>query len=72
MSTVFEDAAVSLPFWIMIKASALLGVAALVQVVFWRRASAASRHVPGRALVADGVSRGGYAARAGPCRDRHA
>lgn len=45
MSTLFREAAVSATFWIMVQASALLCVAALVQLVFCRRASAASRHI---------------------------
>jgi beta-lactamase regulating signal transducer with metallopeptidase domain len=45
MSTLFREAAVSAAFWIVVQASALLGVAALVQCVFCRRASAASRHI---------------------------
>lgn len=44
MSTLFREAAVSATFWIMVQASALLCVAGLAQLVFCRRASAATRH----------------------------
>ena len=45
MSTLFRTAAMSATFWIMVQASALLCVAALAQLAFCRRASAASRHI---------------------------
>jgi beta-lactamase regulating signal transducer with metallopeptidase domain len=45
MSTLFVDSAESAALWIVIKASALLCVAVLVQLTFLRRASAATRHI---------------------------
>jgi len=44
MSTLFDDAGLAAAFWIVVKASALLGVAALAQGALYRRASAARRH----------------------------
>ncbi len=44
MSTLFVDSTASALMWIVIKASALLAGAALVQLTCLRRASAASRH----------------------------
>jgi len=41
----FLDSTMSAALWITIKASALLGVAAIVQAVMYRRASAAMRHL---------------------------
>jgi beta-lactamase regulating signal transducer with metallopeptidase domain len=45
MSTLFADSPATAALWIVIKASALLGVAAIVQTVLHRRASAATRHL---------------------------
>ncbi|MPZ20398.1 MAG: hypothetical protein GEV06_21155 [Luteitalea sp.] len=45
MSPFFLDPAMSAALWITIKASALLGVAAIVQGVMYRRTSAATRHL---------------------------
>ena len=45
MSTFFVDPAMSAALWIVVKASLLLGVAAIVQAVLHRRASAATRHL---------------------------
>jgi beta-lactamase regulating signal transducer with metallopeptidase domain len=45
MSTFSLDAAISAALWISIKASVLLGVAAILQAVMSRRASAATRHL---------------------------
>jgi beta-lactamase regulating signal transducer with metallopeptidase domain len=46
MSTLSADSIVlSTLLWITIKASALLCIAALAQLVFFRRASAATRHI---------------------------
>jgi beta-lactamase regulating signal transducer with metallopeptidase domain len=44
MSTFFDEARLSAAVWMLLKASALLGTAALVQLVACRRASAATRH----------------------------
>jgi len=44
MSTLFDDTGLAAALWIVIKASALLGVAALAQLALYRRASAATRH----------------------------
>ena len=44
MNAFFVDSAVSTGLWIVLKASALLGVAAIVQAALYRRASAATRH----------------------------
>jgi beta-lactamase regulating signal transducer with metallopeptidase domain len=41
----FLDPAISATLWIAIKASALLGIAAIVQAVMYRRTSAAMRHL---------------------------
>lgn len=41
----FLDPAISVTLWIAIKASVLLGIAAIVQAVIYRRASAAMRHL---------------------------
>jgi beta-lactamase regulating signal transducer with metallopeptidase domain len=45
MSTFFVDPAISAALWIVVKASVLLGVAAIVQAVMYRRTSAAARHM---------------------------
>jgi len=45
MSTFFVDPAMSDGLWIVVRASVLLGVAALVQALLYRRASAAARHM---------------------------
>ena len=44
MNAFLVDSAVSTGLWIVLKASALLGVAAIVQAALYRRASAATRH----------------------------
>ncbi len=44
MNTSFVDSGVSTGIWLALKASALLGVAAIVQAALYRRASAATRH----------------------------
>jgi beta-lactamase regulating signal transducer with metallopeptidase domain len=44
MNAFFVDSGVSTGLWIALKASALIGVAAIVQAVLYRRASAATRH----------------------------
>ena len=45
MTAAFLDPAISATLWIAIKASVLLGVAAIVQTVMYRRTSAAMRHL---------------------------
>jgi len=45
MSTSFVDSAMSAALWITVKASVLLGVAAIVQALLYRRASASTRHL---------------------------
>lgn len=45
MSTLFADSTIAAALWIVIKASALLGIAAMLQLVLSRRASAATRHL---------------------------
>jgi len=45
MSTFFADSATSAALWIVVKATVVLGVAALVQAIVHRRASAAARHM---------------------------
>lgn len=45
MSALLSDSTASAIVWIVIKASALLGVAAIVQAVLFRRPSAATRHL---------------------------
>ena len=45
MSTLLVDPAMSAALWIIVKASALLGVAAIAQAVLHRRTSAATRHL---------------------------
>src|SRR5918999_3267017 len=45
MSTLHVDSAMAAALWIAVKASMVLGAAALVQVVLRRRASAAARHL---------------------------
>ena len=44
MNAFFVDSAVSTGLWIALKASALLGMAAIVHAALYRRASAATRH----------------------------
>jgi beta-lactamase regulating signal transducer with metallopeptidase domain len=44
MNAFLVDSAVSTGLWIVLKASVLLGVAAIVQAALYRRASAATRH----------------------------
>jgi beta-lactamase regulating signal transducer with metallopeptidase domain len=45
MSTFVVDPAMSAALWITVKASVLLGVAAIVQALLYRRASASARHL---------------------------
>lgn len=45
MSTIFADPIVSASVWMLAQASVLIAVAAAVQAIFHRRASAATRHV---------------------------
>jgi beta-lactamase regulating signal transducer with metallopeptidase domain len=45
MSTAFVDSAISAALWMTVKASLLLGVAAIVQALLHRRSSAATRHL---------------------------
>jgi beta-lactamase regulating signal transducer with metallopeptidase domain len=45
MSTFFVDPAMAVALWITVKASVLLGVAAIVQALLYRRTSAATRHL---------------------------
>src|SRR2546426_10840100 len=45
MSTFFVDPAMSPAFWMIVKASALLGAAAIVQALIYRWTSAATRHL---------------------------
>ena len=45
MTTLFADSPVTAVIWMIIKCSALLGMAALVQMSVARRASAATRHL---------------------------
>jgi hypothetical protein len=45
MSTFFVESTVSAAIEIVVKASMLLGIAAFVQLVLLRRASAATRHL---------------------------
>ena len=44
MSTFFSDSALTAAVWMAVKASVVLGVAAIVQAMVWRRVSAATRH----------------------------
>ncbi len=45
MSTLVVDSTVSTAIWIVVKASALLGIAGLIQLLLFRRVSAATRHL---------------------------
>jgi beta-lactamase regulating signal transducer with metallopeptidase domain len=45
MNTLFADSPASVALWIVIKASALFALAAIIQTVLQRRASAATRHL---------------------------
>ena len=44
MNNIFVDSFASVPLWLVVKATALLGIAAFVQAIVCRRASAATRH----------------------------
>ena len=44
MNSILMDSFASAPLWMVVKATALLGIAALVQLIVCRRASAATRH----------------------------
>ncbi len=45
MTAFFLDPAMSAALWIIVKATALLGVAAIVEAAMYRRTSAATRHL---------------------------